>query len=179
MNTQSNHYAAAVLPVPVSAYSQTTGCFMLEPCVMRLPPRRSLLQSLLSPVSLLPEYVVLNVARTTGGTKLCRPATQTAHTALQQPHGSPMPLTPAIQVNPCYEYLATLYALQGHHPEVHPALPLREPSRKAAAYTEPLLFDAGQCNRGLGGQHSRKRDLRRKLLKAAQLSREHQTRKAG
>ena len=169
MNTQSNHYAAAVLPVPVSAYSQTTGCFMLEPCVMRLPPRRSLLQSLLSPVSLLPEYVVLNVARTAGGTKLCRPATQTAHTALQQPHGSPMPLTPAIQVNPCYEYLAALYALQGHRPEAHPALPLREPSRRSDWWYFPRE----------SGQHSRKRDLRRKLLKAAQLSREHQTRKAG
>lgn len=164
MNTQSNHYAAAVLPVPVSAYSQTTGCFMLDPCVMGLPPRRSLLQSLLSPVSLLPEYVVLNVARTTGGTKLCRPATQTAHTALQQPHGSPMPLTPAIQVNPCYEYLAAQLSLQGHYLET---LPLREPSR----YSDWDYFPSRQ--------HSRKRDLKRKLLKAAQLSREHQTRKAG
>ena len=161
MNTQSNQYAAAVLPVPVSAYSQTTGCFMLEPRVMRLPPSRSLLQSLLSPVSLLPEYVVLNVARTAGGTKLCRPATQ--------PHGSPMPLTPAVQVNPCYEYLAALYALQGHHPEAHPALPLREPLR----YSDWWYFPRRQAL----GQHSRKRDLRRKLLKAAKLSREHQTRK--
>ena len=86
-----------------------------------------------------------------GGTKLCHPRT-------------PMPITPAIQVDPRYEYLADQLSLQGHYLET---LPLREPSR----YSDWDYFPSRQ--------HSRKRDLRRKLLKAAQLGREHQTRKAG
>jgi hypothetical protein len=131
-----------------TAFSMVSNQFMLEPQLYPLLPDHSRTVPIC--------WVVLNQRRAVRhGLRHLRPA---------RTEGTEPTLT---RVEPRYEHLAARYALQGRHPEVHPASPCREPTQKAAACTLDWGdYDNHRMLRGTSLQHSRKRDTRRALLRA-------------
>jgi hypothetical protein len=146
MKTQ--HFPAAQFPLPVAAYSMTSGQFMLKAELYPLLPDHSRTVPIC--------WVVLNQRRAVRhGLRHLRPA-QTEGTEPSLP-----------RVEPHYASLAWLWATQKADPCITPASPCREPTQKAAACSLDWGdYDNHRMLRGTSCQHSRKRDTRRALLRA-------------